>query len=77
KENSKDIPKGHLCLKIFAVETAEEAFKKIFAEPIDFFEEQKSSAPEEKISLTKDEQIKKISSTTVTPEELEQLGVRS
>ena len=77
KENSKDIPKGHLGLKIFAVETAEEAFKKIFAEPIDFFEEQKSSAPDEKISLTKDEQIKKISSTTVTPEELEQLGVRS
>ena len=73
KENSKDIPKGHLGLKIFAVETAEEAFKKIFVEPIDFFEEEKSSAPEEKISLTKDEQIKKISSTTVTPEELEML----
>ncbi len=70
KENSKDIPKGHLGLKIFPVETAEEAFKKIFAEPIDFADEKISDAPEKKISLAKDEQIKKISSTTVTAEEL-------
>ena len=73
KENAKDIPKGHLGLKIFAVETAEEAFKKIFAEPIEFIDEKKSDAPEEKFSLTKDEQIKKISSTTVTAEELQML----
>ncbi|MBR4642703.1 MAG: Lon family ATP-dependent protease [Selenomonadaceae bacterium] len=77
KENAKDIPKGHLGLKIFAVETAEEAFKKIFAEPIEFVDEKKSAAPEEKISLTKEEQIKKISSTTVTAEELKQLGIRN
>ena len=70
KENAKDIPKGHLGLKIFAVDTAEEAFKKIFAEPID------EPKPEEKVSLDKDEQIKKISSTTVTPEELEMLTSR-
>lgn len=63
KENAKDITREHLGLKIFAVETAEEAFKKIFVDPIEFVDEQK-------ISLTKDEQIKKISSTTVTPEEL-------
>ena len=79
KENAKDIAKGHLGLKIFAVETAEEAFKKIFVEPVEFVDEQDNetpqpvAAPEEKISLTKDEQIKKISSTTVTPEELEML----
>ncbi|MBQ7453440.1 MAG: hypothetical protein IJS69_00055, partial [Selenomonadaceae bacterium] len=66
KENAKDIPRGHLGLKIFPVETAEEAFKKIFADEIIF-------ADEKKISLTKDEQIKKISSTTITPEELEML----
>ncbi len=30
KENSKDIPKGHLGLKIFPVDTAEDAFKYIF-----------------------------------------------
>ena len=66
KENIKDIPKGHLGLKIFAVDTAEDAFKKIFAEPIEFVDEQK-------VSLTKDEQIKKISSTKVTAEELAML----
>ncbi|MBR0289468.1 MAG: Lon family ATP-dependent protease [Selenomonadaceae bacterium] len=77
KENAKDIPKGHLNLKIFAVETAEEAFNKIFAEPIDFFDENTTSATEKRISLTKDEQIKKISSTTVTPEELEHLGIKN
>ena len=32
KENSKDIPQGHLGLKIFPVETADEAFKYIFDE---------------------------------------------
>ena len=74
KENAKDIPKGHLGLKIFAVDTAEEAFKKIFSEPIEFVDEQKLlSTSDEKISLSKDEQIKKISSTIVTPEELEML----
>ena len=66
KENIKDIPKGHLGLKIFAVDTAEDAFKKIFAEPIEFVDEKK-------VSLTKDEQIKKISSTKVTAEELAML----
>ena len=34
KENSKDIPKEHLGLEIHAVETAEEAFKYIFADEI-------------------------------------------
>ena len=67
KENDKDIPKGHLGLKIFAVDTAEEAFAKIFADEAD-----KKSA-RKKVSLTKDEQIKKISATKVTPEELEML----
>ena len=66
KENAKDIPKGHLGLKIFAVETAEEAFKKIFADAVEFVGNQT-------VSLDKDEQIKKISSTTVTSEELEML----
>ena len=74
KENAKDIPKGHLGLKIFAVETAEEAFAKIFANEV---EPDKKSArkksPTKKLSLTKDEQIKKISATKVTPEELEML----
>lgn len=32
KENSKDIPKNHLGLKVHAVETADEAFKWIFAD---------------------------------------------
>ena len=66
KENAKDIPKGHLGLKIFPVATAEDAFKKIFAEPIEFVDEKK-------VSLSKDEQIKKISSTKVTSEELKML----
>jgi len=69
KENAKDIPKGHLGLKIFAVETAEEAFAKIFADEV---KPDKKSA-RKKISLTKDEQIKQISATKVTPEELEML----
>ena len=38
KENSKDIPQNHLGLKIHAVETAEEAFKYIFDEDINFAE---------------------------------------
>ena len=61
KENAKDVPKSHLGLKIFAVETAEEAFKKIFADPVEF------------VDLAKEEQAKKISSTTVTAEELAML----
>lgn len=65
KENAKDIPKGHLGLKICAVDTAEEAFKKIFADSVEF------------VDLNKEEQAKKISSTTVTAEELEQLGIRN
>ena len=48
-------------MKIFAVETEAEAFKKIFADEVEF------------VDLTKDAQIKKISSTTVTSEELEML----
>lgn len=61
KENAKDVPKGHLGLKICAVDTAEEAFKKIFAEPVEFAD------------LAKDAQVKNISSTTVTAEELDML----
>ena len=68
KENAKDIQKGHLGLKIFAVDTAEDAFKKIFADAVEFVDEKKTPAPQ-----TKDEQIEKISSTTVTPEELSML----
>ncbi len=34
KENAKDIPRGHLGLKIHAVETAEDAFKWIFEDKI-------------------------------------------
>ena len=66
KENSKDIPRGHLGLKIFPVETAEEAFKKIFADPIEFVGEQK-------VSPSKDEQIKKISMTSISADELAML----
>lgn len=73
KENAKDISKGHLGLKVFAVDTAEEAFKKIFTEPVEFVDEKNPAAPDDEFSLAKDEQIKKISSTTVTPEELEML----
>ncbi len=36
KENSKDIPQNHLGLNIYAVETADEAFKYIFDEEIKF-----------------------------------------
>ena len=36
KENSKDIPPNHLGLQIHAVETAEDAFKYIFDEEINF-----------------------------------------
>ncbi len=82
KENAKDIPKGHLGLKIFAVDTAEEAFKKIFADTVEFVDDTPSPA-QEKVLLAKDdapsqsedkvEQIKKISSTKVTAEELEML----
>lgn len=66
KENAKDIPHGHLGLKIFAVDTAEEAFSKIFADPVEFVDA-------DKISLTKPAQIEKIAATKVTPEELEML----
>ena len=75
KENAKDIPKGHLGLKIFAVDTAEDAFEKIFAEPIEIEKNsvrKKISLVKEKSSV-KDAQIKKISATKVTPEELEML----
>ena len=66
KENSKDIPRGHLGLKIFPVETVEDAFKKIFADPVEFVDEQK-------VSLDKGEQIRKISATTITADELAML----
>ena len=49
KENSKDIPRWHLGLNIHPVETAEEAFKWIFADEVDFTEEK----PAEKISKPK------------------------
>ena len=49
KENSKDIPRWHLGLNIHPVETAEEAFKWIFADEVDFTEEK----PAEKISRRK------------------------
>ncbi len=69
KENAKDIPKGHLGLKIFAVETAEEAFEKIFAEdePEKKSARRKSSA--KKISSIKDEQPVEKISDKVIPEE--------
>jgi len=69
KENAKDIPKNHLGLKIFAVDTAEDAFKKIFADAVEFPDEKEFlPAAENKVDI-----VKKISSTTVTPEELEML----
>ncbi|MBQ9486925.1 MAG: Lon family ATP-dependent protease [Selenomonadaceae bacterium] len=43
KENAKDIPKCHLGLKIFPVDTAEEAFQYIFADTIDY--EEKKNLP--------------------------------
>ncbi len=73
KENAKDIPKGHLGLKIFAVETAEEAFKKIFADAVEFVGKQTVSLDkDEQTALTptpssKDEQIKK-SNVTLHPD---------
>ncbi len=48
KENAKDIPKGHLGLKIYPVDTAEEAFQYIFADSSDY--EEKKNLP----ILTKD-----------------------
>ena len=39
KENSKDIPKEHLGLEIHPVDTAEEAFKYIFAPEVEKEEE--------------------------------------
>ena len=78
KENAKDIPRDHLGLKIFAVETAEEAFEKIFAEPVEFVGNGKFfPASDEKTSTSKDDRIKKISSTSVTEEELKHLGISS
>ncbi|MBE8952595.1 MAG: ATP-dependent protease, Lon family [Quinella sp. 1Q7] len=74
KENAKDIPRGHLGLKIFAVDTAEEAFQKIFADAVEFVDADKKVSlekippPSDKVAT-----IDKISSTTVTPEELEML----
>jgi ATP-dependent Lon protease len=62
KENAKDIPKGHLGLKIFAVETAEEAFEKIFADAVEVSKAEKVSAPEKK-SARKKSPVKKISLT--------------
>ncbi len=38
KENAKDIPKGHLGLNIYPVNTAEEAFQYIFANTLDYEE---------------------------------------
>ncbi len=112
KENTKDIPLGHLGLNIFAVETAQEAFDKLLtdddepaplespetpaqsvekiqsvtetqADEIQTAEEisddkpkparRKISMRKKRIPRPKDEQIKKISLTTVTPEELEML----
>ncbi len=48
KENSKDIPRGHLGLNIHPVETAEDAFKWIFEDNLDF-----SVEVEENISAPK------------------------
>ena len=67
KENSKDIPRWHLGLNIHPVETAEDAFKWIFAEEINFDEEKIS---DEKVLEKK---IDDIASTTLTAEELEML----
>ena len=52
KENAKDIPRGHLGLKIFAVDTAEEAFKKIFADTVEFVDDTPSPAQIEKIDTS-------------------------
>ncbi|MBE8954754.1 MAG: ATP-dependent protease, Lon family [Quinella sp. 2Q5] len=68
KENAKDIPRAHLGLKIFPVETAEDAFKKIFADAVEFADEKKFFPATDKVDT-----VKKISATTVTAEELEML----
>ena len=46
KENDKDIPKEHLGLEIHPVETAQEAFKYIFAEGSEFADDRSSATPE-------------------------------
>lgn len=88
KENSKDIPRWHLGLNIHPVETAEDAFKWIFADELDLPEE-KSSKPKSKKKSVKiekklsedekllDEKIDDIASTTLTAEELEFLNRKS
>lgn len=53
KENSKDIPRWHLGLNIHPVETAEEAFKWIFADELDFSVAEKKVEVAEKISKPK------------------------
>ena len=82
KENSKDIPRWHLGLNIHPVETAEEAFKWIFADEVKPVEDKpkrkKISKPKKKIDVEEvDEELEKkiedIASTTLTPEELEML----
>ncbi len=87
KENSKDIPRWHLGLKIHPVETAEEAFKWIFEEEINFVEDEvkkeepapkRKRAPkkiqlEKKSSDAAEKIIEDIASTTVSSEELQML----
>lgn len=75
KENSKDIPRRHLGLNIHPVETAEEAFKWIFSDEVDFTEEkpvEKISKPKRKKKPVKLE--KKISEPDKIPEVEEKIS---
>ena len=81
KENSKDIPRWHLGLNIHPVETAEEAFKWIFADDDKPVGKISKSKHKKKISVEKtteidelDKKIEDIANTTLTAEELEFLN---
>lgn len=77
KENSKDIPAHHLGLNIHPVETAEEAFKWIFADEMNLSKpKRKKKISTEKNSADDelDKKIEDIATTTLTAEELEFLN---
>jgi len=83
KENSKDIPRRHLGLNIHPVETAEEAFKWIFADEIDFLAEEnkvevaeveeKISKPKRKVGRPKKVVAEKISAEKKSVAEIEKI----
>lgn len=82
KENSKDIPRWHLGLNIHPVETAEEAFKWIFAEEIDFLPAESKVEVAEKISKPKRKKkvesdkskVKSVESVEVAEKKVEEIS---